>query len=457
MRPYQNRYEAGKLLGEELAGYAERPDVLVLGLARGGVPVAFEVARRLRVPFDVCLVRKLGVPSQPELAMGAVAAGGPVVVNRDVTDSLGISDAVIESAAEQERREIGRRERLYRDGRRRLDLTGRTVILVDDGLATGATMVAAVRAARQQSPARVVVAAPVGAPATIEQLRQEADDVTCVMTSEFFFAVGEWYVDFAPTTDEEVQELLAQEHERKENSSKTEQSTRRNVSVPAGHTKLKGELTIPAGASGLVLFAHGAGSSRHSPRNQFVARVLHDGGLGTLLMDLLTEEEEASEHRTVALRFDIDLLARRLIAATDWVSAHYGDVPIGYFGASTGAAAALVAAAERPERVTAVVSRGGRPDLARFALSRVRAPTLLIVGGSDSVVLELNREVYRELDGPKRLEIVPRATHLFEEPGALERVADLARDWFEDHLATSPHGHVDRTRFGAPAHGPPSR
>jgi putative phosphoribosyl transferase len=206
--------------------------------------------------------------------------------------------------------------------------------------------------------------------------------------------------------------------------------------VTAGGVLLEGALSIPANAQGIVLFAHGSGSSRHSPRNRYVAKVLREGGLATLLIDLLTAEEEVVDRQTAELRFDIDLLARRLVGATDWIAHEPATQPlaIGYFGASTGAAAALVAAAMRPNLVAAVVSRGGRPDLAGAALSRVQAPTLLIVGGLDEVVMELNREALERLRVEKRLEIVPGATHLFEEPGALEQVARLARGWFERYL-----------------------
>jgi dienelactone hydrolase len=210
----------------------------------------------------------------------------------------------------------------------------------------------------------------------------------------------------------------------------------REVRIAAGALVLHGEWCLPAGAVGVVLFAHGSGSSRHSPRNQAVARALQDSGIGTVLFDLLTREEEAADARTGHLRFDIPLLARRLVAATRWVARepdgqHLG---LGYFGSSTGGAAALVAAAELGSVVDAVVSRGGRPDLAGNALPRVEAPTLLIVGEQDDVVLQLNDAAYEHLRCEKELAVVSRATHLFEEPGALEEVARLAAGWFRRHL-----------------------
>jgi dienelactone hydrolase len=208
------------------------------------------------------------------------------------------------------------------------------------------------------------------------------------------------------------------------------------VRIAIGAKTLEGNLTIPANAQGIVLFAHGSGSSRHSPRNRYVADVLHAGGLATLLIDLLTLDEEAVDRRTAQLRFDIGLLAARLVAATDWLGLdpRTQSLSIGYFGSSTGGGAALVAAARRPDRVGAVVSRGGRPDLAGAALPLVKAPTLLIVGGNDPQVLDLNEGALVQLGSIRRLAIVARATHLFEEPGALEEVAGLARAWFVRYL-----------------------
>jgi dienelactone hydrolase len=213
----------------------------------------------------------------------------------------------------------------------------------------------------------------------------------------------------------------------------------REVRIPAKSSTLDGDLVIPADARGLVIFAHGSGSSRKSTRNRYVASILNEAGLATLLMDLLTLDEEAEDLRTAQLRFDIPWLAERVLHATDFVSrdATTADLPLGYFGASTGAGAALVAAARRPADVRAVVSRGGRPDLAHEFLARVRAPTLLIVGANDRQVIALNQEALRQMRVQVRLEVVPGATHLFEEPGTLEQAAQLARDWFARHLHAS--------------------
>lgn len=210
----------------------------------------------------------------------------------------------------------------------------------------------------------------------------------------------------------------------------------REVMIPLGSIALAGELIIPASATGLVLFTHGSGSSRHSPRNQYVAQIIREAGVGTLLFDLLTHEEERIDLQTRHLRFDIPMLARRLAAATVWIKSQppISQLQIGYFGASTGGGAALIAAAQLGSEIGAVVSRGGRPDLAGAALSQVIAPTLLIVGGLDEVVIRLNEEALAQLQCPKELKIVPGATHLFKEPGKLEEVARLAADWFHRYL-----------------------
>ena len=216
------------------------------------------------------------------------------------------------------------------------------------------------------------------------------------------------------------------------------------IDIPSGKIRLEADLRLPKGATGVVLFAHGSGSSRHSPRNQYVARVIREAGVGTLLFDLLTKQEEAIDAYTGKLRFDIEFLAKRLVDATNWITTQPATqhLRIGYFGASTGAAAALIAAVELPNIVAAVVSRGGRPDLAAEALPKVKAPTLLIVGGNDDVVIGLNEKALAKISCEKELTIVPGATHLFEEPGTLEQVAHLASAWFKKKLQpwASAHG-----------------
>ncbi len=444
MALFRDRRDAGRKLAQSLSRYRRQPDVIVLALPRGGVPVAFEVARTLEAPLEVFLVRKLGVPGQEELAMGAIASGGVRVLNQDVVHALSIPDEVIDAVADRELRELERRERAYRDQRPAPEVRGRTVILIDDGLATGASVRAAIVALRELKPARLVVAVPTAAPETCAELREMVDDIVCAVTPEPFYGVGFWYEDFSQTSDEEVRALLEQAAARfspqrgmdGESAMKPNTGEDRSIEVEAGGVTMAGNLAIPRGAEAVVVFAHGSGSSRFSRRNRFVAQVLQDGGMATLLFDLLTAEEEEVDSLSGQFRFDIDLLSDRMISMTDWLrkQPETSAMTIGYFGASTGAAAALVAAADRPESVFAVVSRGGRPDLAIPHLSRVKAPTLLIVGGNDLPVIRLNREALAQIRAEKRVEILPGATHLFEEPGALEEVARLARDWFAEHL-----------------------
>ncbi|MFF2726579.1 phosphoribosyltransferase family protein [Streptomyces sp. NPDC058008] len=421
---FTDRTDAGRRLAPALR-HLERRDPVVLALPRGGVPVAYEVARALGSPLDVIVVRKLGVPYHPELGFGAIGEGGVRVISDEIVRRAGVREEDLASVERAEGAELVRRAHAYREGRPRLPLEGRTVIVVDDGVATGATARAACRVVREQGAAHVVLAVPVASPDVADGLREDADDVVCLSTPSLFSAVGEWYRDFSQTSDEEVVSLLARA------SGNTD--TARTVEVDAGGVPLQGDLVLPGGAGAVVVFAHGSGSSRHSPRNRAVAAELNRAGLGTLLFDLLTPGEEVYRANV----FDIALLAGRLADTTRWLRRRVS-LPVGSFGASTGAAAALRAAAAADSGVGAVVSRGGRPDLAGADLSGVRAPTLLIVGGEDTTVLGLNRQAQAALYCENRLEIVPGATHLFEEPGAMDRVAGLARDWFTTHLLGKP-------------------
>lgn len=433
---FTDRSDAGRRLAERLRSYRDS-DVVVLGLPRGGVPVAYEVARELGKPLDVIVVRKLGVPHQPELAMGAIGEGGARILNDDVVQGVEISEHEIETVEKAERAELQRRVGRFRDGRSPVPLADRTAVLVDDGVATGSTARAACRVARAMGAERVVVAIPVGAPDAIIAVGEDADEVVWLDAPSWFSAVGQWYRDFAQTTDEEVADLLALAgSERRPPAPAAVDDdpylVDDEVEVLAGSVPLAGHLTIPGNPAGLVVFAHGSGSSRHSPRNRYVAAVLNQARLGTLLFDLLTQHEEVDRERV----FDIGLLADRLVAVTEWLirQPHTEGLRTGYFGASTGAAAALRAATEPSAEVAAVVSRGGRPDLAGDYLRHVRTPTLLIVGGHDDIVLELNQRARAGMTCERELAVVPGATHLFEEPGALGRVAELARDWFITHL-----------------------
>jgi putative phosphoribosyl transferase len=394
------------------------------------------------------LVRKLGAPGNPEFAIGALAEGGVRVLSEPLVWALGLSGAELGELLADVEGELAERLRRYRGAEEPVDLTGRTAILVDDGLATGRSAQAAVRSLRRRGASSVILAVPVAAPESARALSAEADEVVCVEAPADFWAVGYWYEDFRATSDEEVAQLLAANRQGRgggtaarhadrapagaESSGLDLEGATRGVVIPiAGELALRGELSVPPSARGIVVFAHGSGSSRFSPRNRAVARTLETAGFATLLFDLLTPIEEAERSNV----FDIQLLASRLTAVSGWLAGceQVAGLPLAYFGASTGGAAALSAAAALGERVSAVVSRGGRPDLA-LGLDLVRAPVLLIVGAADREVLELNREARRQLHCPNELAIVPGAAHLFEEPGALERVANLAVEWFERHL-----------------------
>ena len=373
--------------------------------------------------------------------MGAVGEGGAVVVNERVVRGVHVSEVEFADAEGRERIEVERGARAFRGERPRPALAGRTALVVDDGIATGSTARAACQVARAQGAARVVLAVPVCSRDVARALGGEVDEFVCLEMPRSFFAVGQFYIDFRATSDEAVRALLNQAADRVPGSVAAgdhavaavpvDGVVDEEVEVTAGRVHLAGHLTVPVGGRGLVVFVHGSGSSRRSPRNRYVAGVLHHAGLGTLLFDLLTPDEE----RDRANVFDIELLARRLAGVTSWVGVHRAcrALPIGYFGASTGAAAALWASAGDPQ-VAAIVSRGGRPDLAASRLAEVRAATLLVVGGRDAEVLKLNQWAQARMRCEVRLAVVPDATHLFDEPGTLEHAAGLARGWFVDHL-----------------------
>lgn len=441
---FRDRAHAGRELASRLLDLALE-DPVVLALPRGGVPVAHEVAVALGAPLDVVVVRKLGAPFQPELGIGAIGEDGVCVLNHEIIDALGITQGEIGRVVAAEQEELERRTVAYRGDRPSVPVAGRTVIVVDDGIATGSTAIAAARVLRERGAKRIVLAVPVGPPQAEERFAgADVDDYVCLQAPESFFAVGACYERFGQTSDEEVRALLegrpleASADPPPHNGGIDWSQVRyRDVEITAADVRLAGDLRVPPAPAGLVIFAHGSGSSRRSPRNIQVAAALTASGFATLLFDLLTDVE-AADRRNI---FDIRLLSERLAAATRWAQSdpELHMLPLGYFGASTGAAAALCAAAGIGGGIRAVVSRGGRPDLAAPALHQVTAATLLIVGGADRTVLELNRQALMALRCPKDLAVVPGATHLFEERGALEQVAVLAADWFAQHLSLADH------------------
>ncbi|AUX26843.1 phosphoribosyl transferase [Sorangium cellulosum] len=439
---FRDRVDAGRRLAFALRRYRDETPV-VLGLPRGGVPVAYEVARALKAPLDIWVVRKIGAPGHEELGMGAISEGGDVFLNDDVLAEVGASPEQVEEMVSRKAAEVEARVQRFRRGRPPPELEGRTAIVVDDGIATGGTVHAVLRAVRRRRPKRLILAVPVASPRALAALRPEVDEIVCLEADPYLFAIGAYYQDFTQTTDDDVIALLDRARGGDAGAdSEAEQPAispgeELAVEIEIDDARLAGTLTIPAGTKGLVLFAHGSGSSRHSPRNRLVAGVLQDAGIATLLLDLLTAEEEAVDDRTGHLRFDVELLAGRVLGAALATRElpETSALRLGYFGASTGAAAALIAAAQRPDLAGAVVSRGGRPDLAGAFLEEVVAPTLLLVGGEDTEVLALNRRAYERLRGPRELVVVEGATHLFEEPGTLDEVARAASAWFVRYLA----------------------
>jgi putative phosphoribosyl transferase len=464
MVKFADRGDAGRRLSQALL-HLRDSNVIVLGLPRGGVPVAFEVARALQAPLDVIVVKKLGLPFQPELAMGAVGEGGVVVVDHRLVSDLGVTQEELLAVEKEQRAEIERRVRHFRGDRPRVPIAGRNVLIVDDGLATGATASAACQVARAQGAARVTLAAPVCSSESAKILSEVADEVVCLDKPSPFYAVGQYYKDFAQTSDREVVELLrkraaelthpdasadnsgkAPDAELGANSNSQEQQRSdppddhpkrhrtlfREVEIRVDNLKLFGTMAVPANARAGVVFALGSGSSHYNPRNGYTADVLNRYDLTTLLFDLLTPEEELVR----AKAFDIELLAARLSSITRWLRDRFESpsIPIGYFGSTTGATAALLAASDAEAGVRAVVSQDGHPDLAGGHLGRVRAPTRLISGIRDEASLASSSIASAQLRCEQQLEILTGASHLGQELDALELAAELAAKWFVDHL-----------------------
>lgn len=424
---FRDRAEAGRALASKLLVYADTHPVII-GLPRGGLVVAREVAQALAAPLDIVVVRKIGHPDQPEYGIGAVSEEEFHWFDEGALASVSIEPRLLERMLKREADEVRRRAALYRSDRPPLPLEGRTVILVDDGLATGVSARAAIHEVEGRGASRVVLAVPVASSrALADFLREEVvDEVVALSEPDPFYAVGDAYVDFSQTSDDEVVEILTR-YPRVIDST---------IQVQAG-VELPSILTVPREPLGVVIFAHGSGSGRFSPRNRKIAQVLNACGFATLLFDLLAENEARFRGNV----FDVPLLAGRLLAATRWVREvrETRGLPIGYFGASTGAAAALSAAADPQAEIVAIVSRGGRVDLSpaiRHASRRAIPPTLLIVGGADDIVLELNRWAMARLPHAD-LRIIEGAGHLFEEFGAMEQVSRLASEWFGHYFMTS--------------------
>jgi len=416
---FLDREDGAQKLLSHLADLKDQ-NALILGIPRGAIPMAKIIAEELHGDLDLILVKKVGHPLQPEFALGAVTEDGEVVLGVGAKEH-GFSKEQLEQRAQRPAEMLREQRVKLTHNRKPIDPKGRLVIVVDDGIATGATMCAAVQSLKARGARRVVVAAPVVSQEAKALLELSGAEVRTVAIPKHFGAVSYYYQNFAQISDAEIGSFFKLS------------ATQIKVST----LNLDGLLGLPKKSSGLVVFAHGSGSGRLSPRNQFVAEMLNKHHIATLLVDLLTEKEELDRHNI----FDIRLLAYRLVEITDWLigQPQLRSLKVGYFGASTGAGAALSAAAHRQTRISAIVSRGGRPDLAGADLEIVKAPTLLIVGSRDIPILALNQKASKRMHCEHKIEVVDGATHLFEEPGTLERVSELAISWFQKFFGEATH------------------
>lgn len=423
MNRFENRQNAGQSLAQRLLPYKDL-NPLILAIPRGGVPIAFEVAKTLKASLDIILVKKIGSPKNPELAVGAVSEDCKPVFNEELVTLLKIDRKALNKLADQKINEIKELAKNLRGTNPPQSINDRTVIIVDEGIATGASLTAAIQLIKQNNPKKIIVAVPVGANDTIQQLKKLVDDIVCLEVPQNFMAVGIWYENLESVSNEEIIRLLGEANYLKNQNSE-------EVNIIEGNDSFSGELTTVDQMRGLIIFAHGSGSSRLSPRNRFVASEFNKAGFGTLLFDLFTEEE-ASDRQNV---FNMDMQARRLLKATDWAAERFKNqnIPIAYYGASTGAGAALNAAAQTTQSLFAIVSRGGRPDLAEEHLGKIKSPTLLIAGENDTQIIPFNKTAQKKLKS-SRLVLIPKAGHLFEEPGTLDQVVEYALDWFLTYL-----------------------
>ena len=436
---YQDRQAAGDALAVALSRFARDRAATVLALPRGGVVVGRQVADALGVPLEVMVARKLGVPGIEEVALGAIAEGRREVVHESVGWFIGVPRHLVSAIAARERAELDRRARLYRGGHPLPDLRGRTVILVDDGLATGATLRAAALAVRKQQPARVVAAVPVASPEHCDEVAACVDELVALARPQPFQTVSAWYRDFEQVSDADVVRVLGRGRATGETEPSltkppnVEREVRISVDARDPNAAIVADLGVPHNARGVVVFAHGGGSSRNSYRNRYLAGRLRIAGWATLRVDLLLEAEQAEDDDSAAVRFDVGRITDRLRVATERIVREPScrALPVVLFGASTGAAAAVRVATERPDLVKAVISRGGRVDLAGDALDALRAPLLLVVGGADPMTLELNRATANRLRGRIDLHVIAGAGHIFEEPGTLGAVGERAVQWLD--------------------------
>jgi putative phosphoribosyl transferase len=446
---FRDRGTAADALARSLTRFAAESDVMVIGLARGGVPIARHVASAIGASFSVLISRKIGVPGIEEVALGAIAEGMDDVVTDSVAWYIGVPSDVLERLAARERLELARRERLYRDGHPLPCVEGRTVILVDDGLATGATLRAAARAVRLRRPKRIIAAVPVASRLALDDLRGEVDEIVAVVVTDAFQTVSSSYESFAPVSDDDVLTALGRPARRVSEivTDITHRITdaERTIEIPITDGCVVADLgtSLHLGSRGrgatlrergaLAILAHAGGSSRDSYRNRYMAGRLRLSGYATMRVDLLTPHEQELDARNGSMRFDVARIAARLTDVCDWAvrAGIYGARRTILIGSSTGAAAALATAAQRQANTFAVVARGGRVDLTGPRLARVRAPVLLIVGDADREAVRLNSDAMQALPRGAKLIRIPGAGQTFGEPGALGAVAEHTVKWLD--------------------------
>ncbi len=421
-KTFENRIEAAELLVPLLQDLKDQ-NPLILAVPRGAIPMGRILATALNGELNILLVRKIRHPFHPELAIGAVTEFGDVIV----TPPESLSSDEIERAALQEIQALEKKRARYTGQHKMVDVQGRTVVLVDDGVATGSTLAAGIRSLKSQGAHRIIVAVPVSSESAVSRLQAEGAEVRAYYVPQFFGAVSYFYKDFPQISDSEVGEFFRVQSVQ--------------VEIANGKEKYKAVLGKALSPKGFVLFVSGSSGGRLNPRNQYLADFLNRQGISTMLVDLLSEEESKDKSNT----FDIQLLADRVLKFTEWIerSPEFRHLPLGYIGANTGAGAALRAVVVAGARVSAVVSRGGRPDLAGDILAKVQTPTLLLVGGKDHLVVDLNESAFRKLKAEKRMEVIPRASHLFEEPGTLQQVAELTADWFQKYFTQAQSRRMD--------------
>ncbi|USX54521.1 phosphoribosyltransferase family protein [Lentzea sp. HUAS12] len=428
---FTDRSQAGRLLGGRLDHLRDQ-NAVVLAVPRGGVPVAVEVANALEAPLDVVVVRKLGLPFQPDVAAGAIAEGGVRVLDQRVSRLSGLTRSELAAVEHDQRRELLRRLRRFRR-HRPVPLKGRVAVVVDDGAATGASARAACRVARARGAARVVLATPVCPADVVGLLLQDADEVVALTTPPDFDAVGRHYDDFRQVGDAEIVHALTPATGGPPPRRRV--TRQRSIEIPVGRIRLQADLAVPQHPVSVVVFAQAGCSARHSSRVRYLAAELNRAGVATVLAGLLTQEEELDR----AAVTDVSLLGHRLTAVTRWARSEPGhrSLPVGCFGTGCAAAAALRAGADPRAGLAAVLGLSGHLDLAEPWLGRVRPPTLLVVGSGDAAGIAVHERLVPRLRCEHRFVVVHRANGRFDEPEALDTVSRLAHDWFTAHLTSS--------------------